>query len=164
MVGYVVLNHEKRVQVPSGPFAGIAQLAEQWLCKSQVASSILAASSTEVRVSENRQTMYALIVDGEIEYIGHEKDVALKAAHSAVDQKISDHHRHRLPVHIDSTAAYELDVYVYEMNNDNRLDLPFQQWFDDYYAEMKEYDREQEEREWKHYLELREKFKDRPIK
>jgi hypothetical protein len=101
------------------------------------------------------------LINGEVEHFGHEKAEALNSARMAVDQKISDHHRHDLPVQVDSVVARELDVYVYEMRDDNRLKLPFQQWFDDYYAEEQEYERKQDEHEWKQYLALCEKFAER---
>ena len=114
-----------------------------------------------MRLGPKDTVWYLVLLNGEVEHFGHDKAEALNFARMAVDQKISAHHRHNLPVQVDSVVARELDVYVYEMHDATRLKLPFQQWFDDHYAETRAIKHQEEEREWNRYLELREKFAER---
>jgi hypothetical protein len=104
---------------------------------------------------------YVLMVNGEIFYDTNDRDDALSQAHIAVGEKIGEWHRRDLPIKVTPEIAEELDVQLFLIIKDYEVPLPLQSWFDEYHQEMKDYKASEEEREWKQFLELREKFKDR---
>jgi hypothetical protein len=58
----------------------------------------------------------------------------------------------------------EMDVYLYKLAGENLVPLPFQEWFDEYYRDLRQGEIDDEEREWQWYLKLAEKFRDRIAK
>lgn len=111
-----------------------------------------------------RRPMYGLIVHGEWDCLDENLEVIMDRAKQWVEEKINNFHRHDLPIKVTPEVAWELDVYAYKLTSENEVELPLQAWFDEYYADMKQGEVDDEEREWKRYLELAEKFRDRIAK
>jgi len=112
-------------------------------------------------MSLGRKDRYVVFVGGEIEHDTESRDDAMSYAHGRVEQDISDFYKHGLPLKVTKEIETRVDVYVAKITQEAVIELPLQSWFDDYYNEVKQYEAEEEKREWKRYLELREKFKDR---
>jgi hypothetical protein len=112
---------------------------------------------------EGRKPMYALVVNGEWDVLDENESEILSRAKTWVMEKIGDRYRHAIPLRVTPEIAHDMDTYVYKLADVNRVELPLQAWFDEYHAEVEQCKVEGEEREWKRYLELREKFKDRPV-
>jgi len=75
-------------------------------------------------------------------------------------QYICDFMRHELPKKLTADDIRRFDIKVYEVNRE-QITLPFQAFVDEYYDDMREQKRLDEEREYKRFLELYEKYKDR---
>lgn len=73
-------------------------------------------------------------------------------------QYIYDFMRHNLPKKLTHDDIRSFDIEVYEIGNS--IILPFQAWADEYYDDMKEQQKRDEEQEYKRFLELYEKYKD----
>lgn len=115
-------------------------------------------------MSEARKPMYGLIIGGEWDALDENIDEIMERAKMWTMERINDFHRHALPLQVNPTIAREMDVYVYRLADENRVEIPLQAWFDKYYQEMKQDEIDDKEREWKCYLELAEKFKERIAK
>lgn len=112
-------------------------------------------------MAREENVRYIVFVNGEIEMDTNDRDEAMQHAHLRVDEKIGDHHRHDLPVKVTPQIVREMDVRVSRVRESDCLELPLQLWFDDYYNEQRQCEVEEENREWRRYLELCEKFRDR---
>jgi len=104
---------------------------------------------------------YLVIVGGEIYEDTESKKDAFMFAHNYVDQHITDFLKHDLPIKINEDMIRKIDVYVAKISNEDLVELPYQQWADEYYKDLKEDEKYMEEQEYKWFLELYEKFKDR---
>jgi hypothetical protein len=102
---------------------------------------------------------YVVVWNGEITTEMFDLESALCEAHSFVDQYISDFLRYDLPMKITPEEARRFDVKVFELKDE--IELPLQEWVDQYYEDIKEWKEKAEEREYKQFLELYEKFKNR---
>ncbi len=105
--------------------------------------------------------MYVVVQFGEIQSWSYSEEAALSSAAECVDQQIADHWRHKLPVQVTPEMARDLDIRMYRLDAQSQVELPFQKWFDQYYQERQESARDEEEREYKRFLELRKKYEDR---
>ncbi len=101
---------------------------------------------------------YILMVGGEFADVFLGKDYVLKETKWAVDQYISDFLRDALPIKITKGEAALFDIQVYEIGEDQIVDLPLQQWCDQYYQEMEDSAKEEEEVKYQRYLTAREEF------
>lgn len=114
---------------------------------------------------------WVLVTHGEVAYETWQKDSKeiLTEARLAVDQHICDHLRHDLPFQVTEQTAREFDVRAFSLPREGqgvpeRLVLPYQQWVDEYYQRGLQDDKDSEERQYKYYLELREKHEPRRVK
>jgi len=103
--------------------------------------------------------MYILESGGEIwpNFVMENIDQALEEAKNCVDQYICDFQRHNLPKNT-KDEDFDPDVRVYYVSKKNELELPLQEWTDEYYQRQKEYVEKDKRREYKRYLELKEKY------
>jgi hypothetical protein len=110
-----------------------------------------------------RQTpIYVLLDGGEVTFTSGDRGEVLREAHCAVDQHITDHLRHDLPIKLDDEEIRWIDVEVHELSGDkSQIALPYQQWADDYWVEVQEAERDEDEREYKRFLELRDEYEER---
>lgn len=106
-------------------------------------------------------TLYVVVQFGEVHAWAYTEEAALVSAHECVDQQIADHWRHKLPVQVTETIARDLDVRLYRLDSKSQLTLPIQQWFDENYQERQASSKDDEELEYKRFLELRAKYEDR---
>lgn len=113
---------------------------------------------------EARKPMYGLIIGGEWESLDEDIGEIMGRAKLWVMERIDDFHRHALPLKVTPEVEREMDVYIYRLADENRAKIPLQEWFDEYYREMQQSIADDEEREWRRYLELAEKFKGRIAK
>jgi len=104
---------------------------------------------------------YVIVYAGELEsaQVWENREIALSEAQCIVNQYICDFLRHNLPMKITPEEARRFDVKVYEIKEE--MELPFQKWVDEYYDEMRMQEIKDEERDYKRFLELYERFKDR---
>jgi ribosomal protein L33 len=105
--------------------------------------------------------LYVLFQYGEVSYWTHDRESALREAKLSVDQYICDHLRHNLPLKATDEIVRRLDVQLFRLTADDLVTLPCQEWFDEYYTSTKNWEKTEEEREYKRFLELYEKYKDR---
>ncbi len=115
-------------------------------------------------MSDERNPLYGLIIGGEWESLDEKLSEVMDRAKMWTMERIGDHYRHALPLKVTPEIAREMDIYIYKITSENRVELPFQQWFDEYHAEVEQGAVDDEECEWKRYLELAENFKDRIAK
>jgi len=86
---------------------------------------------------------------------------AFAIARECVDQAITDHWKHKLPMQVTPEIARAFDVRVYRCDHQSSVELPFQKWVDENYRHRQEWANGEDEREYKRYLELREKYEGR---
>jgi len=110
---------------------------------------------------ENDRVLYVLLYSGEVTLVSPDREHTIDEANFSVNERIGDHWRHDLPLEATEKLCREIDVEVHTLNAESRMELPFQEWVDTYYREMKENEGKQEERDYKRYLELHERFKAR---
>lgn len=107
-------------------------------------------------------SIFVLLVGGEVVYTTSDSSDVFREARGSVYQYISDHKRHDLPLKMTDEELRWMDVEVHELLGErSQVALPYQEWIDDYYRELKEGEREDEEREYKRFVELRGKWEER---
>lgn len=107
-------------------------------------------------------SIFVLLVGGEVVYTTSDSNDIMREARESVFQYISDHKRHDLPLKMTDEELRWMDIEVHELLGErSQVALPYQPWVDDYYREMKEGERQDEEREYKHFVELRRKWENR---
>ena len=74
-----------------------------------------------------------------------------------VSEQIALFYRDALPIKVTEEVKKWLDVKVFKLDNEVQ-DVPFQQWLDDWYTEMKEEDEMKEKREREELKRLLEKY------
>lgn len=111
---------------------------------------------------------YVLVSGGEVSYEDWAPDPKriLSEAQLHVQQYICDFLRHTLPIKVTPELEKRFDVRVYALATEEqgipeRLDLPFQEWVDQFYQNLKNEAVEDLEREYKSFLRLREKWEAR---
>lgn len=106
--------------------------------------------------------LFVLVVGGDATFTSCNKDVVIEGAREEVMQNISDHRRHNLPLKLTEKDIRWIDVEVHELSGDkSQLDIPYQTWVDEMWREWQESDREDEDREYLQFKELREKWEER---
>jgi hypothetical protein len=105
--------------------------------------------------------LFVVVQFGEVHSWTSSEQSALKSARECVEQQIVDHWRHKLPVKVTEDIARDLDVRLYRLDSRSELTLPIQQWFDENYKQRQESARDDEEREYRRFLELRAKHEER---
>ena len=84
-----------------------------------------------------------------------EKD-AMEEVRYIVSNYIHDHYRHYLPFSVEDDEYFEPDVEVFVLNE--AVPLPLQELADEFYWNQKIYEKEESEREYKRYLELKKMY------
>jgi hypothetical protein len=110
---------------------------------------------------EKAPTWYVVVPDGggmdgeQLEVYEAEKE-ALQSCREQIDQQITDHHRHNLPLKVTPEIERRFDLRLFQTQGE--LELPFQEWVDDYYQQQQDWKKEREEQEYLRYLELKAKY------
>jgi len=104
--------------------------------------------------------MFVLVSHGEVVYETTERKDALGEAQSAVCQHLSDFRRHDGPFQVTSDDILAFDIKLFELGAAGQVTLPYQKWADNFYWDLEEGEKEEERREYKRYLELREKYEE----
>jgi len=112
-------------------------------------------------MSYRKSPLSMMLADGEVCCLTSDPEEAIEEARMAVYQYISDHKRHHLPLKMTDDEIRSMDVEVHILDSGSQIDLPYQQWVDDYYQEMQDDKKKEEEHEYKRFLELREKWEER---
>lgn len=118
----------------------------------------------------DKKHLWVLVSGGEITYSVWEsspKEV-LNEARISVHDYTSDFLRHDLPVKVDDAlkARFDLDVYALpreEQGAPYRVDLPYQEWVDEYYTEMVQSEKEEVFHSFESYLERRDVWEGKPV-
>jgi hypothetical protein len=105
-----------------------------------------------------------MFTHGEFAVSSDDEETIMAEAEMHCNQYICDFWRHDLPKKLNAEDKASLDVHVFDLQEMRKLDLPFQEWVDEWYADKREADREEEQREYKRYLELREKWEPRRLR
>lgn len=114
------------------------------------------------QMHKRETALYVLVNSGRVVYTTNDINDILCEARESVYMYISDHKRHELPFKVTGDALGRMDIEVHELlGKRSQVALPYQAWIDDYYREMKEGERENKEREYKRFVELRKKWEDR---
>lgn len=86
-----------------------------------------------------------------------DKKEALFWAYEDASYKIHDL-RHKMPLKLTEEDETDFDVYVFEVTADNLIEIPFQDWMDEYYNLRRWEEKSEPYREYQRYLELKEKW------
>lgn len=105
--------------------------------------------------------MFIVVAYGEFYSSSHSRETAIGNARNVVDQHISDHMKHMLPLQVTDEVVRAFDVRVYACGPSSMVQLPFQEWVDENYRHREEYLKESEALEYKRFLELRSKYEDK---
>jgi len=105
--------------------------------------------------------LFVVVQFGEVQSWAYSEKAAMDSAHECVDQQITDHWRHKLPIQVTPELARNLDVRVYRCDAASQVELPIQQWFDENYRQRQEAVQEDAERDYKRFLELRAQYEER---
>ena len=106
--------------------------------------------------------LFVLVIGGEASFVSGQKADVLHEARDAVVQYIADHRRQDLPIQLTEEDLRWMDIEVHELNGStSQMALPYQEWVDDMWREWEQDRLEEPEREYKHFLELREKWEER---
>ena len=105
--------------------------------------------------------MWIVVQFGELWAHAFSEQGALDAARESVDQAITDHWKHKLPLQVTEEIARSFDVRVYRCDASCQVALPFQKWVDENYKHRQEVDEFEKDREYRRFLELREKYEER---
>ncbi|MBD3262535.1 MAG: hypothetical protein GF334_12855 [Candidatus Altiarchaeales archaeon] len=108
-----------------------------------------------------KKTWYVIVpigggMDGETIEVTDSMAEVIDFCREWVYQQICDHHRNNLPLRVTEEVKRQFDIEVFKTTD--TIELPFQEWADDYYRELKEGEKEDERREYERYLELKAKF------
>jgi hypothetical protein len=108
---------------------------------------------------------FVMFTFGEFAFSSEDEETILTEAQMHCNQYICDFWRNcELPKKLTDEDKASLDVHVFDLQEMKKLDLPFQDWVDDWYADKREAERDEEQREYKRYLELREKWEPRRLR
>lgn len=107
---------------------------------------------------------FVMFTYGEFAFSSDDEETILTEAQMHCNQVIADHWRHELPKKLSESDKSDFDVHVFDLVDVRKLDLPFQEWVDEMYNEMREHLAEDSQREYKRYLELREKWESRRLR
>ena len=113
---------------------------------------------------EDIDTKYAVLVSGgEVVFYGRLAHVISEAKNS-VFERIGSFYCHNLPIRATSDFIYNsIDIRVHEvdLSDGGGVELPYQDWCDEYYADMKKQEVLDVEYDYKRFVELREKYEQR---
>lgn len=103
---------------------------------------------------------YIMLTLGENAWVCHDEETALGECQEHVFQNINDFHRHNLPLTVTPEVARGFDLRLIKLTDEGveEVKLPFQEWADQYVVELERYRQEDEDREYKRYLELKAKY------
>lgn len=106
---------------------------------------------------------WILVAYGEVVLFSQEKNDALDAAQEHVEQYIVDHLRHAEDhaLVVTDEVARSFDIRVYRCDQSNLVALPFQEWANNHFESQKRFEAEDEAREYKTFVALREKYEAR---
>lgn len=109
-------------------------------------------------VAKGEETLYVFVGGGgDSVAVTTDKDEALFWAFDDASWRVGDL-RHKMPLKLSEEDKANFDIYVFKVTKDNMVELPFQDWVDDYYANMKYEKKSEPYREYQRYLELKEKW------
>lgn len=106
---------------------------------------------------------YAVVFFNTEIYLADELAHALAVAKEHVDQYICDHFDYELPFNVSTLKRFDPEVEIFCLDSANSIDVPLQDWVDLYYKQMKEYEEELKENEYKTYLVLKEKYEGKKL-
>ena len=107
----------------------------------------------------NDETKYAVVFfGGETIYFVNTIKEAMDEAQLHVNEMIGNHHRRELPMKVSPELARDLNIHIFALNRRSVVDMPVQMWFDLYYKEQQDYERETTLRPYETYLELKARF------
>lgn len=106
----------------------------------------------------SNEELYVYITYGEIEeaHVSNSLDDMLCYAHDHVTQYLVDHRRHEDGFEVTEEVAKDFDVKIYKVGE--TVDLPYQEWVDEFYAERRNWKVEDQNRDYEQYLRLKAKF------
>ena len=104
-------------------------------------------------------TQYFALFHGE-ELVYGDKEYVMREIRMHVDMYICDHRKHNLPLQVTEEEIRNLDVRLYALEPEGDVfpTLPIQEWYDQWYAERVQHKKEEEEREYQLFLELKAKY------
>ncbi len=109
-------------------------------------------------VALGEKKLYILVHAGDVVAWSTNKEDVLFEAYEVAQYYINDFWRHKLPMKLTEDDIHSIDVYVFELDKESLVELPAQEWVDDYYIAQRDEKRAAPIREYKHYLELTEKW------
>jgi hypothetical protein len=103
---------------------------------------------------KRKDPIHVLLVGGEAAFSTSDMTHMLLEARTSFDQHITDHRRQDLPFKITEEDERWFDIEVHTLDGESQHELPFQEWLDDYYREEQAGRRQDEESEYRRFIEL----------
>ena len=107
------------------------------------------------------RVLYLVVSGGRPVHWTDSKEDALLEAKSSFEEHVTHFWRHKLPLKMTEDIVREIDLFVAEVSESSSMEIPWQKWHDDSYAERQIYaqeDKDSEEAEYQRYLKLHEKW------
>lgn len=101
------------------------------------------------------------IFGGEEAYFVADKEKTMMEVYDYVSYHICDFLRDQLPLKVTDDIIRDMDIKIFEVVSEKEVEIPFQKFVDEYYDNIKYDEKRQEETEYKNFLKLYKKYKDR---